>query len=169
MDLASFLWILLGFGLIMTGLYVFAFFRSRHRSWTKVQATITSVHETVGHGGGKTIAIEYRYTDEQGNVHTGSCRNMNRKPHIGSPIAVVYDPDDQGRSEAARLGLIFTVAFYLVGLGVAATVWGLFPLPHFRSTGPTRNPRSDVSWTKSLVSWHSPTTLLAIHPQADKG
>ncbi|SFS92707.1 DUF3592 domain-containing protein [Saccharopolyspora flava] len=126
-------WFFIGLGLVLAVPFPFALImlvrtHARRRTWTHVTGTVTSVRTKRRNDGETRTTVHYRYTDALGQQRSGTDTPWFRAPSRKSDIAVVYDPDNPDRSEAASttwLNVLFPITVVLLALGVWSLVAGL--------------------------------------------
>ncbi|MDI2032633.1 DUF3592 domain-containing protein [Saccharopolyspora sp. TS4A08] len=126
-------WFFIGLGLVLAAHFPFVLImlvrtRARRRTWPRVTGTVTSVRTKRRNDGETRTTVHYRYTDATGQQRSGTDTPWFRAPGRKSDIAVVYDPDNPGRSEAASttwLNVLFPITLVLLALGVWSLVAGI--------------------------------------------
>ncbi|MEB3367842.1 DUF3592 domain-containing protein [Saccharopolyspora mangrovi] len=105
--------------------------RARHRGWTHVTGTVTSVKTRRQTNGETRTAVRYRYVDATGQQRSGTDTPWLRAPRRKSQIAVMYDPDNPERSEASSMTWLYVllpISAVLLALGLWSVAAGLHGL-----------------------------------------
>lgn len=98
--------------------------RKRHRAWTHVDGTVTSVKTRRQSNGETRTSVHYRYVDATGQQRSGTDTSWFRTPRRKSQIAVIYDPADPERSEAASMTWLY-VLLPVTAVPLALGLWSL--------------------------------------------
>ncbi|MFD7073555.1 DUF3592 domain-containing protein [Nocardioides sp. NPDC059952] len=100
----------------------------RRRTWTHTEATVTSVKTKRRNNGETSTTVHYRFVDSSGQERSGTDTPWLRAPKRNSRIAVMYDPEREGVSEASSMVWLYVLlvfALALFGLGAVLIVTGL--------------------------------------------
>lgn len=133
-------YIALPLGLIIAALGFFSALSGVKRkiTWKRAEGTVTSVKKqktlspsatTGGNTASTTTRVNFLFTDEAGETHTGSCTPLLsfRKPKRKGPIPIEYDPETPAFNQSALPGE-FAVGLGLSSLpfmvGAALFTWG---------------------------------------------
>ncbi|MFE6508859.1 DUF3592 domain-containing protein [Nocardioides sp. NPDC057767] len=100
----------------------------RRRTWTHVEATVTSVKTKRRNNGETSTTVHYRFVDSSGQARSGTDTPWFRAPKRNSRITVMYDPEREDVSEASSmvwLYVLLVIAVALFGLGATLILAGL--------------------------------------------
>ncbi|MFD4325817.1 DUF3592 domain-containing protein [Nocardioides sp. NPDC058538] len=95
----------------------------RRRTWTRVDATVTSVKTKRQNNGETTTTVRYQFVDSSGQKRSGTDTPWFREPKRKSRVAVMYDPERPDVSETSSmvwlyLLLVFSMVLFGVGAGL---------------------------------------------------
>ncbi|PSK95707.1 uncharacterized protein DUF3592 [Murinocardiopsis flavida] len=105
--------------------------RRRHRDWTRAEGTVTSVKTRRQNNGETDTTVRYRFVDASGQQRSGTETPWFRAPRRKSRIAVIYDPGNPERSEAASMTWLYVllpVTAVLLALGLWSIAAGYLGL-----------------------------------------